>query len=107
MKLIIAIINYDDANAVTRALTRNGFSATKLSTTGGFLMSGNVTILIGVDETRIQAAIDVIKEHSTSRKQAVPAASESSFGYYSGSSVEVTVGGATIFVVDIERFERV
>lgn len=107
MKLIIAIINYDDANAVTRALTRSGFSSTKLATTGGFLMAGNATILIGVDETRVQSAIDVIKEHCTSRKQVIPATSETNFGYYAGSSVEVTVGGATIFVVDIERFERV
>lgn len=107
MKLIIAIVNYDDANAVTRALTRGGFSSTKLSTTGGFLMAGNATILIGVDENRVQAAIDVIKEHCTSRKQMISATGENGFGYYAGSSVEVTVGGATIFVVDIERFERV
>ena len=43
MKLIIAIINHDDAKAVTQALTKNGFSSTKLATTGGFLMSGNAT----------------------------------------------------------------
>ena len=52
MKLILAIINRDDANAVTQSLTKAGFSSTKLSTTGGFLMSGNVTILVGVDEER-------------------------------------------------------
>ena len=107
MKLIIAILNHDDANGVIRALTKNGYSSTKLSTTGGFLMAGNTTILIGVDESRVQGAIDVIREHCTSRKEVVPPASQSNFGYYSGSSVEVTVGGATIFVVDIERFERV
>ncbi|MCI8593946.1 MAG: transcriptional regulator [Oscillospiraceae bacterium] len=107
MKLIIAIVNYDDANAVIRALTKGGFSSTKLATTGGFLMAGNATILIGVDEERVQAAIDLIKEYSTSRKQVMPAAGEANFSYYSGSSMEVTVGGATIFVVDIERFERV
>ena len=49
MKLILAIINFDDANTVTHALTKRGFSSTKLSTTGGFLMAGNVTILVGVD----------------------------------------------------------
>ncbi len=106
MKLIIAIVNSDDANGVTRALTRGGFSSTRLSTTGGFLMAGNATILIGVDEERVQSAIDVIKEHCTSRKQVLPASTDNSFGY-SGASVEVSVGGATIFVVDIERFERV
>ena len=67
MKLILAIINFDDANAVTHALTKKGFSSTKLATTGGFLMAGNVTILVGVDEEKVQAVIDIIKEHSHSR----------------------------------------
>lgn len=107
MKLIIAIINYDDAKAVTQALTKNGFSSTKLTTTGGFLMAGNATILVGVDEEKVSEAIEVIKAESHSRRQLIPTTSEVSYGYYPSMPVEVTVGGATIFVVDIERFERV
>ena len=103
MKLILAIINFDDANSVTHALTKKGFSSTKLATTGGFLMAGNVTILVGVDEEKVQAVIDIIKEHSHSRKQMIPTTTEVSYGYYPSMPVEVTVGGATIFVVDIER----
>ena len=106
MKLIIAIVNHDDANAVTRALTQAGFSSTKLSTTGGFLMAGNTTVLIGVDDEKVQQAIDVIHEHSFSRKQMIPTTTEMSYGYYPSMPVEVTVGGATVFVVDVERFER-
>ena len=106
MKLVLAIINYDDANAVTHALTKKGFSSTKLATTGGFLMAGNVTILIGVDEEKVQTVIDIIKEHSHSRKQMIPTTTEMSYGYYPSMPVEVTVGGATVFVVDVERFER-
>ena len=107
MKLIIAIVNRDGASAVTQSLTKKGFSSTKLSTTGGFLMAGNVTILIGVDEERVQAVIDIIKEQSHSRKQMIPTTTEMSYGYYPSMPVEVTVGGATIFVLDIDRFERV
>lgn len=107
MKLILAIINRDDAGAVTQNLTKKGFSSTRLATTGGFLLAGNVTILVGVDEEKVQQVIDVIKEHSHSRKQMIPATAEVGFGYYPSMPVEVTVGGATIFVVDIERFERV
>ena len=102
-----SIINHDDANTVTQALTKKGFSSTKLATTGGFLMAGNVTILIGVDEEKVQNVIDIIKEHSHSRKQMIPTTTEMSYGYYPSMPVEVVVGGATIFVVDIERFERV
>ena len=57
MKLIIAIINRDDSKAVTQSLTKQGFSSTRLSTTGGFLLSSNVTVLVGVDEEAVNAHI--------------------------------------------------
>lgn len=107
MKLVLAIVNHDDANAVTQALTRGGFSSTKLATTGGFLLAGNTTILVGVDEEKVQTVIDLVKEQSHARREMIPLSSETNYGYYPSMPVEVTVGGATIFVVDIERFERV
>lgn len=107
MKLILAIINRDDAGAVTQNLTKKGFSSTRLATTGSFLLAGNVTILVGVDEEKVQAVIDIIKEFSHSRKQMIPTSAEVGFGCYPSMPVEVAVGGATIFVVDIERFERI
>ena len=107
MKLILAIVSSDDSSMVSSALTKNGFSVTKLATTGGFLMAGNVTVLVGVDEEKVQAVIDIIREHSHSRRQMIPSTTEMSYGYYPSMPVEVVVGGATIFVVDIERFERV
>ena len=107
MKLILAIINRDDAGAVIQNLTRRGFSSTKLATTGGFLMAGNATILVGVDAEKVQEVVDIIREYSHSRKQMIPTTMEMNYGYSPTMPVEVTVGGATIFVVDIERFERV
>ena len=106
MKLIIAIVNRDDANAVTQNLSKNGFSSTRLSTTGGFLLAGNVTLLTGVKDDQVQRAIDLIRECSHSRKQLVPALTEMSYGFMPVMPVEVTVGGATVFVLDVERFER-
>ena len=106
MKLIIAIINYDDAKSVIESLTKNGFSSTRLSTTGGFLLAGNVTLLIGVEEDQVDQAVDIIRRHSHSRKQLMPAITEMSHGFMPVMPVEVTVGGATLFVVDVERFER-
>ena len=106
MKLIIAIINHDDVGAVTQNLSKKGFSSTRLSTTGGFLMAGNVTLLIGVEDEKVQAVMDIIREYSHSRKQMIPTASEMTYGYIPTMPVEVTVGGATVFVVDVERFER-
>ena len=98
MKLILAIVSNDDSGAVSSALTRGGFSVTKLATTGGFLMAGNTTFLIGVDDD---------KKHSRRRTQVVPSTSTMDVGMYSSFPVEVTVGGSTIFVLNVDRFEKV
>lgn len=107
MKMIIAILNADDASTVVQNLMKNGFSVTKLSTTGGFLRAGNVTVLIGVDNSKVQDVIDIISTYSKSRKQLIPTTSEAGINFYPSMPVEVTVGGATIFVLDVDRFEKV
>ena len=107
MRMIIAILNADDASTVVQNLMKNGFSVTKLSTTGGFLRAGNVTVLIGVDNSKVQDVIDIISTYSKSRKQLIPTTSEAGINFYPSMPVEVTVGGATIFVLDVERFEKV
>ena len=107
MKLVITIVSHEDATAVEQALTKGGFSSTKLSTTGGFLNAGNTTFLVGVDEEKVQDVIDLVRGRSHSRKEMMEPTSEMGYGYYPAEPVEVVVGGATIFVVDIERFERV
>ena len=103
MKLIIAIVSNDDANKVQSELTKNGFSITKLATTGGFLMSGNTTLICGTQDEKVDTAISIIGEFST---QMVPSTASYGVGMYTSFPVEVTVGGATIFVLDVERFEK-
>ena len=61
---------------------------------------------IGVEEEKVQQVIDLIHRYSHSRRQMVPALTEMSYGFMPVMPVEVTVGGATLFVVDVERFER-
>ena len=106
MKLILAIVSSDDSSMVSSALTKNSFSVTKLATTGGFLMSGNTTFLIGTEDENVDKAINVIGEHSKKRKQIVPSAASYGVGMYTSFPVEVTVGGATIFVLDVEQFKK-
>ena len=105
MKLVIAVVNHDDANTVTQNLSKQGFASTRLASAGGFLLAGNVTLLIGVKEERVQDVIDIIRTHSHSRKQMIPTTTDVNCGYIP-APVEVTVGGATVFVVDVDRFER-
>lgn len=108
MKLIFAIVNGDDSPAVSRALTKNGFFATKLASTGGFLSAGNTTFLICTENERVDDAISIISSKSKKRKQfvqnTVPGLSTDTFSSF---PMEVQVGGATVFVTDVERFEKV
>lgn len=108
MKLVLAIVNDEDSIKVLTALNEKGFQATKLATTGGFLRSGNVTFLIGTDDEKVDEVIEVIRSKSAKRKQisASPVSLGSAGGYFS-YPIEVDVGGATIFVLDIDRFEKV
>ncbi|MCL2077318.1 MAG: cyclic-di-AMP receptor [Oscillospiraceae bacterium] len=107
MKLVYAIVNNDDSHPVSNALTQNGFSVTKLASTGGFLMAGNTTFLVCSEDEKVDEIIDIIKEHSRKRRQFVPSTTSYGAGNYTSFPVEVSVGGATIFVTDIERFEKV
>lgn len=87
MKMIIVIVKDSDADSVTQALTMNDFRVTRIASTGGFLRSGVVTLLIGVDEERVEAGIQVIRENL----------GESSPGE----------SRATLFVVPVQSFEQV
>ena len=107
MKLVYAIVNSDDAYAVNKALSGAGIRATKLASTGGFLSKGNTTFMICCSNEQVENVIEVCKQYSKKRKQTVPASAVLERGFSDAEPVEVTIGGATIFVTDIERFEQV
>jgi uncharacterized protein YaaQ len=107
MKLIYAIVSNDDSSSVSSALTKAGFFATKLASTGGFLMSGNTTFMIGVEDEKVDEAISVISKYSKKRSQMTPSSAAYGIGMYTSFPIEVSVGGATIFVTNVERFEKI
>lgn len=107
MKLIIAIVSNDDAHALSNALNKKNFSVTRLSTTGGFLKIGNTTLLIGIEDDQKEAVFDIIKEYSKQCTELVPSTAAYDIGRFASFPVEVTVGGATVFVVDVEQFFKV
>ena len=108
MKLMLAIVNDDDASMVSGALNKAGIQVTKLATTGGFLRAGNTTLLVGVNDDRFQTAMDVIEKVCKSRKQIAPSTSSmvGMPGSYSPYPIEVVVGGATIFVLSVDQFVK-
>lgn len=106
MKLVLAIVSNDDASKVIKALVKHQYYVTKLATTGGFLMTGNTTFLIGCSDEQVDNCISVIEEFSKSRSKIVPNSITSEYGMFSSTPVEVQVGGATVFVVDVEKFVK-
>ncbi len=109
MKLVVAIINDDDSIQVTENLRDNGFQVTKLASTGGFLRSGNTTIICGVEKEKVEQVIDIIEENSRSRKEitSTHVGAGMAMENYVPTPIEITVGGGTIFVLDVEQFKKV
>ncbi len=94
-KLIIAVVQNEDADAVVDALLEDDFRATRLASTGGFLRRGNTTLMIGADEEQVDQVLELIKQHAHAgttpqgqgAQQSIPAA-------------------ATVFVLDLEEYQR-
>ena len=111
MNLVLAIVQDDDAIDLIEELTDKDYRVTKLATTGGFLKSGNTTLMIGVEEKEVKNLINVIEDVCKRRKEMVPTSTPNTIGTNSGMYVpypiEVEVGGATIFVLDVDQFYKV
>ena len=109
MKMIIAIVQDEDSGRLVNNLMTEGYRVTKLATTGGFLRAGNSTLLIGVDEDKFDGAMTIIEKVCKSRKQIATAPSpiSGSTGVYVPYPIEVMVGGATIFVLDVDKFIKI
>lgn len=108
MKLITAIVNKKDAVFVSDALRDHGIYHTKMSTSGGFLGKGNVTLLIGVEDEQLETALTEIKNHCRQRMEQIPTfpVTPNGIARLNYMSTEVLVGGATVFVTDVVRFEK-
>ncbi|MBR5258697.1 MAG: cyclic-di-AMP receptor [Clostridia bacterium] len=108
MKLLIAIVQDEDASRLVSALMNEGYGVTKLATTGGFLRAGNTTLLIGVDDCKLDGAMSVIERVCKSRKQIATQPTQMSPGMASFTPfpVEVVVGGATVFQLNVEQFKK-
>lgn len=108
MKLILATVQDQDADRATEALNESGYRVTRIGTTGGFLQQGNTTLLIGVEDSHVSAVIDLLKTSGKRRTQYMPMATGAApNGMALYNYVEVEVGGATVFILDVDYFEQV
>ena len=106
MKLILAIVSNDDASSVSAALTKENYSVTRLATTGGFLRAGNTTMIVGTEDDKVDHCIEIIGNESKRRTEIVPSTASYDIGRYASFPVEVQVGGATIFVLNVEDYRK-
>jgi uncharacterized protein YaaQ len=109
VKLVIAVVQGEDAQRAVAALTDAGLGSTRVATSGGFLQQGNVTLLIGVADQRVPDALKIIHENCRERSRhltPVPPMAEPG-EFFMAYPVEVQVGGATVFVVPVDSFEKI
>ena len=108
MKLIFAVVQGSDAEPLLTNLTRAGYRATQINSHGGFLRDRNVTLVIGVQDDQVVEVKDIVRANCHSRARFVNALMPiiEPGEFYIPSPVEVMVGGATLLVLNVERYER-
>jgi len=108
VKLLLAIVHSEDAAALVDALLEKDYRTTRLQSSGGFLRQSNATVVLGVEDDKVEEVMAIVRENCTSRTQVVnpmPPIMEPG-EFFMPYPLEVEVGGATVFVVPVDRFER-
>ena len=108
MKLIYAIISDDDVKSVTGELNQEGFYATRLSSSGSFLRSGNTTLMIGAEDRQVDDILTILRQNCAKRSETEVIAPHGTGGVPTWNlgytPIKVEVGGATVFILEMEQF---
>ena len=108
MKLILAVIQNEDEDALTEAMEMEGMSVTRICSSGGFLRASNVTLIIAVDDPRAERVLVLMRQHCKRRtKHLNPMLPSLEARERFLGSVPVEVGGATVFVLNLDRMEKI
>ncbi|OPL07481.1 MAG: hypothetical protein AVO33_04995 [delta proteobacterium ML8_F1] len=106
MKMILVIVHDEDSHNLIRELSEKDYGVTKLSSTGGFLKMGNTTLLIGVPSEEVQGVLDIIEKTCKTHKEMVSPTPIMGDTGYVPIPMEVNVGGATVFVLDVSQHHK-
>lgn len=106
MKLVVSVIQDEDAAPLMKALTDAEYGATKLASTGGFLLRGNTTLMVGVADDQLESVLDIIRTICRRRSKLIPQLSTEIPSSVS-LPIEVEIGGAIVFVLDVDQFVRI
>ena len=108
VKLVVVVAHNEDAGSLVDALLDREFRATRLHSSGGLLKQSNATIMVGVEDDEVDEVLDIVRQSCTSRTAVVnpmPPIMEPG-EFFMPYPLEVEVGGATIFVLAVDRFEK-
>lgn len=109
MKLVIAIVQDKDSDRLSNQFIEHNVRATKLASSGSFLRAGNSTFLIGIDDQRLGEVFQIIKHVSKKRKKFItpPVTLDTHVeGMHNNYPRRVNIGGATVFVINVEQFKQ-
>jgi len=107
MKLLITVVHSRDKARLNQALLAAGYRFTEVASTGGLLREGNTTLFIGVEDEELEVVISLIKKNCKSREQLINPLPFGEAGPFPlPTPMEVRVGGAIVFVVEVEQFFR-
>ncbi len=107
MKLIVSIVQDVDSDNLVEEITKVGFRVTKISSTGGFLKSGNSTLLSGVKDEDVESYLNIIRNNCKTREvtktiQTINIPGQAMIP----TPIQVKVGGASAFVINVEKFKK-
>lgn len=108
MKLIVAVIQNEDEDAFVQGLEDNHIGSTRIGSSGGFLRATNVTIMMAVQDEQIEVVVGLLKEHCKRRtRHLYPLLPNLEARERFLGSIPVEVGGATVFILPMERIEKI
>ncbi|NWJ44716.1 MAG: cyclic-di-AMP receptor [Chloroflexi bacterium] len=110
MKMVIAVVQSKDAGTLVDKLVARRYRVTRITTSGGFLRESNATLLIGVEDELVNDVVSIIRATCQTRNRYIsplPPMTEPGGDIYVPNPIEVQVGGATIFVVNVDQYLRI
>jgi uncharacterized protein YaaQ len=105
-QLVMVIVASAQAGALMDKLSQKKFSFTKVDSSGGFLHEATLCLLVGLNHERRPALIDIIQQHCHRRKVYIPAHMDVTQIQGQPLMIEAEIGGATMFTLNVERFEQ-
>ncbi len=108
MKLILAVIQHEDEEAFVQALEDASIGSTRIGSSGGFLRASNVTMMIAVPDDQVDIILDLLKKHCKRRtRHLYPLLPNLEARERFLGSIPVEIGGATVFILPVDRMERI